>query len=48
MTITKKQRIRLRSIKYNDMHPHIFDKAIKLNPYMLAGVRIPYHYGEYK
>jgi len=44
MWITKRQRIKLRSRKYNDMKPHVFDKLLKLLPSVMAGIRIPNHY----
>ena len=44
MKLTKRQRIKLRSRKYNDMRPHIFDKLLYLLPHTLCGVQIPAHY----
>jgi len=41
--MTKRQRIKMRSRKYNNMRPHIFDKALAANPYMLVGIPIPDH-----
>jgi len=44
MTISKRQRIKLRSRKYNDMKPHVFDKLLALLPHVMDGISIPNHY----
>jgi len=44
MWITKRQRIKLRSRKYNDMKPHVFDKLLQLLPHVMKGISIPKHY----
>lgn len=46
MVLTKKQRQKLRSRRFPDMHPHIFDKLILCLPHVLAGIPIPSHYGD--
>jgi len=43
MRITKRRRIKLRSRKYNDMKPHVFDKLIQLLPHVMKGIEIPLH-----
>jgi len=41
--ITKKIRRKLRSRKYHDMKPHIFDKLVCYLPHVLDGIVIPKH-----
>jgi hypothetical protein len=43
--ISKRMRQKLRSQKYPDMKPHVFDKLIKLLPSVLTGITVPKHYG---
>lgn len=43
--ITKKMRQKLRSQKYPDMKPHIFDKLVQYLPHVMKGIKIPEHYG---
>lgn len=40
LMITRKQRRRLRSLYWPDMHPHIFDKLLVLLPHVLAGIDV--------
>ncbi len=44
MKITKKMRQKLRSRKYPDMKPHIFDKLLEALPHVMKGIKIPEHY----
>jgi len=43
MMVSKKVRRKIRSRKYPNMKPHIFDKLIKYLPNVLCGLNIPKH-----
>jgi len=45
--MTKKQRLKLMSRHWMFRHirPRVFNKLLEMNPYWLAGIKIPNHYG---